>query len=146
MRPNHNIIIALLGGGFRSLLVVRRDLRLGVDAFDQGGQERVFVHDGGGDPVETAFLKPNQPGHHGDVADRELCGRKNIRAQGIEGRRRRGQRGMYSLGKLAHARLYSKRTPKTPTHIPVGQEPHEIAFGRGGGDRIEKRGHPAAIS
>lgn len=82
----------LLGADFRSLLVVRHDLRLGFDTFDQGGQERVLVDDGGGDPVKTAFLEPNQSGDHGDVADRELGERHNITTKPIaEGRKRHGQ-------------------------------------------------------
>ena len=64
--------MALLRSALHSLLVVRRDLRLRVNAFDQSGEEGVLVHDRDGDAVETAVLQPNQPGHYGDVADREL--------------------------------------------------------------------------
>ena len=62
----------LFSAALQPLLMVRHDLRLSVDALDQSGKKRIPVHDAGGDAIETALLEPSQPGHHGDVTDREL--------------------------------------------------------------------------
>ena len=66
------MVTVLFGAALQPLLVVRRDLRLGVDAFEQSAKKRILVHDGGGDALETAFFEPTQPGHYGDIADRQL--------------------------------------------------------------------------
>ena len=57
--------------------MVRRDFRpgvdaLGVDALDQSGEKRVLVDDGRGDTINSAWLQPDQLGHYGDVANRDL--------------------------------------------------------------------------
>ena len=66
------MVMVLFGAALQPLLVVRRDLRLGVDAFDQSAEKRILVDDGCGDALETAFFEPTQPGHYGDIADRQL--------------------------------------------------------------------------
>ena len=66
------MVKVLFGAVLQPLLMVRHDLRLSVDALDQSGKKRIPVHDAGGDAIETALLEPSQPGHHGNVTDREL--------------------------------------------------------------------------
>lgn len=81
-RTNH-VAILLVGAAFRSLLVVRRNLGLGIDALNQRRQKRVVVDNGGGDAVDAAFVQPNQSGHHGDVPNGKL--QKQERGQsGVE--------------------------------------------------------------
>lgn len=75
--PSHEpslLVDRRLLGRHRGLprLVVSNDLGLRVDAVDEGHQQRVGVHDGGGDAVKNALLQPLQAAHDRQVTDREL--------------------------------------------------------------------------